>query len=147
MIKLSQAAQAANISVRTLSDWLARKLVDIPASGTGNHRSFNRNDVIRLAFVSELVRLGVSVNESAKAASAFADTGERGRAPGELFNDGKTILLHSPDGTHMLNARGDGFGVALHFAYGVSNVLVDCNALVARVDAALSSQARSLATA
>lgn len=145
MIKLSHAAEAANIPSRTLSDWLARKLVDIPASGTGSHRIFDRSDVVRIAIVAELVRLGVSVSESAKAASAFADRGDNGRVAGELFSEGRTVLVHDEHGTSVLCDRGEGFGVALHFAFGVANTLVDCNAVVARVDDALSSGVRATA--
>jgi DNA-binding transcriptional MerR regulator len=138
MYKTAEAARIVGLAAPTLASWVDRGLVelDIPSPGTGTPRTFSRKCLDRVALIAELVRLGLPVSESARAASVFAD--ESQPKAGELFARGKTVLLHDADGTRIVNALGDDFGVALHFAFGVANTLVDLDALVERVDAALS---------
>jgi DNA-binding transcriptional MerR regulator len=142
MIKLSQAAQAANISARTLSDWLARKLIDIPAYGTGTHRQFTRDDVIRIALISELVGIGIAIGEAAKAAATLCDDAGADRDAADLFPNGKTILLVDSENSRCINvADREQFESAMLAVYeDVRSVIaVVLNTVVARVDAALAS--------
>jgi hypothetical protein len=150
MFKASDIVRSVGIPATQLSQWLDRGVIklgegDLDSNTSGVARQFSRSRVYQVAIAYDLTGTGVNATIAAKAASVFVDQGQPGRAAGELFASGKTMLVHTSGGTRIVNSHdGDGFGVALHVAYGdVSNVIVDCGALVARVDTALSgSRAR-----
>ena len=142
MYKLSDVAQATSVPARTLTDWLSRKLVDVPTHGSGTHRRFDKDDVVRIGIIAELVRLGVSVSAAAKAASAFSDESHGGRDIGELFPSGKTVLIADGDSARCINvADREQFESAMLSVYeDVRSVIaVVVNTVVARVDRALAS--------
>lgn len=119
MYKLSQAAEAAGVAVATLGSWVDRRFIPMPKGGTGNHREFDLADVDRIAIVAELVRLGLPIARAAKAASEFSDKRSKGRARGQVFDVGRTLLLVSQEGVSVVRAfdrdefedAGEHFGV------------------------------------
>lgn len=147
MFKLADVARATNVPARMLSDWLARKLVDIPGGGTGNHRVFGQDDVYKIALIVELTRLGVSVSEAAKAASAFSDDANGDRDASTLFPSGKTILLVDADGARCINILDRGaFEAAMETVYGDTYGVIGVNlsTLVANVDRALAGSRKPM---
>jgi DNA-binding transcriptional MerR regulator len=143
MFRLCDAARVAGIEARQLSNWLDRRLIDIPALGSGSYRNFSRDDVVRVALTAELTRLGVQVSEAAKAAATFCDDAGAYRDASELFADGKTILLVDSDGARCINVPNrETFDAAMLSVYeaersAVAVVVVD--AIVRQVEAALAS--------
>jgi hypothetical protein len=78
----------------------------------------------------------VSVSYAARASFEFSDVGNIGRAPGELFGVGKTILVVRPDGATVKNIFSD------TSFYDVSNcsacvITVDLNRVAEQVDTVL----------
>jgi hypothetical protein len=150
MFKASDIVRSVGVPATQLSQWLDRGIIklgegDLDSNTSGVARQFGRARMYQIALAYDLCGMGVNATVAARAAAVFVDQGQPGRNAGELFASGKTILLHTATGTRIANSHdGDGFGVALHVIYGdVSNVVVDCGALVARVDAGLSgSRAR-----
>jgi DNA-binding transcriptional MerR regulator len=143
MYKLSQVASVAGIGAPTLGAWLDRKLINIPASGTGNHRSFSRDDIVRVALVAELTRLGIAVGEAAKAAATFCDDAHGDRDASELFKSGKTFLFVDADGARVVNidASSEQFEAAMASVYAEARtaIVLNVNEVARRVDAALAS--------
>ncbi len=143
MFKLSEAAEAVGVELRTLSGWLDRRIIDIPGAGSGTNRRFGRDDVIRVGLISDLVRLGVSVSEAAKAASAFCDDANGDRDASELFPSGKTFLFIDADGARVVNvdASREQFESAMQAVYSETHgaIVVNVGLLVERVDRALAS--------
>ena len=142
MFKLAQAARATGIGAPTLGAWLDRKLIDIPASGTGNHRTFTRDDVVRVALVVELTRLGVAVGEAAKGVACFCDDAGADRDAAELFPSGRTLLLVDADGARCINVDGrEQFDAAMLSVYADvrTAIVLNVNEVTRRVDAALAT--------
>lgn len=141
MYKLGQVAEAAGINARTLSDWLDRKIIAVPASGSGSHRTFDLHDVDRVAVVAELVRLGLPVAEAAKAASVFSDERSTGRPRGQLHGgDAKTLLVITQDGARVHRAYDKAtFERAMEvlFAEDRSVIVLNVGEVTRRVDDAL----------
>lgn len=151
MYKLSEVARATDISARTLTDWLSRKLVDVPAHGSGTHRRFSKDDTTRIALIADLTKVGVSVSDAAKAAASFCDEAGADRDASELFPSGKTVLLIDADGARCINvdASREQFESAMKTVYAPERtvVMVVINHVVARVDAALDGNGKPMAPA
>jgi hypothetical protein len=141
MYPMAIAAKAANIPPKKQRRWLDTGVVplrsnDRKAHGSGNYCGFSRNRVLQTAITQHLLSIGVSLSTAAKAALQFSDFGQTGRAAGELFQHGKTLLVIGPDGTTVQNALFDA-SLADLSRRGVSFIIVDLNKIVAQIDATL----------
>ena len=105
--------------------------------GSGHKAGLSRLRAYEAAIVQNLKLHGVSVSRGAKSAFEFTINGNAGRVPGQLFPLGRTILTVSPSGAAVSNLALDS-RVSDLFNDGVA-VIVDCNKVVAEVDAALNS--------
>jgi DNA-binding transcriptional MerR regulator len=142
MYKLADVSRAVGLGAPTLLAWLDRKIVDIPANGTGNHRQFSKRDVERIGIVVELTRAGLPVSDSAKAAAVFADQAQDGRAAGTLFPTGKTVLVIKEGGARCVNAdERDAFESAMAAVYAdvPAVTIMNCDLVLANVDRALAA--------
>jgi DNA-binding transcriptional MerR regulator len=144
MHKLATVSRAVGVPAPTLASWIDRGLVDLGLPpGTGRPRTFTRDDIIRVALVAELVRLGVSVSEAAKAAATFSDDAGADRDAAELFPNGRTVLIVDADGARVINVEvpRETFDAAMNATYGETRavIAVVVNTVVARVDAGLAS--------
>ena len=144
MFRLSEVAAAVGIELRTLPGWIDRRLIDIPASGSGHHRRFDRDDVNRIAIISALVRLGVSVSDAAKAASAYSDDCDGIRDVGDLYTEGQTFLILDEDGARCINvsATREEFESAMASVYSETHgaVVINVGAVIAAAERALKGQ-------
>ncbi len=73
-----EAAAAAGIGRATLHSWMARKALGPAAPGRGKARAFSYTEVVRLAVVVRLVRLGVTIGYAAPAAEQIEGDLARG---------------------------------------------------------------------
>jgi hypothetical protein len=106
------AAQAADMEARALRQWFSTKVLklggnDRKSTGSGNHCGLSRQRVYQAAITQILNRQGMSVSRAARMAFEFSDIANIGRAPGELYGHGKTILAVGPDGPVVKNLFAD----------------------------------------
>ena len=114
---------------------------DRAPSGSGDHAGYSRRRILQAATTKWLTDLGVSISKASTAAFKFSDEGQTGRAPGELFQHGKTILVMAPEpeGAHVKNFFFDA-SLSDISERRVSVILVDLNKVVDQVDSVLNSQ-------
>jgi hypothetical protein len=141
---LRVAAAAARSSEKTLRRWLDNPVItlhgnDVTTTGTGNQCGWSRNRILLAAITQALVEKNLSPSASAKAGLEFSDSGNAGRAAGEVFPSGKTILaIGGPNGPAVRNVDFDAKIFDELSESGVA-ILVDLNKVVADVDAVLNS--------
>jgi hypothetical protein len=109
---LRTVAQAANMKPRALRQWFDTDVMklrgnDKKSSGSGDHCGLSRRRAYQAAITQTLNKCRVSVSHAARAALEFTDVGNIGRAPGELFEHGTTLLVIRPDGTTVENVFHD----------------------------------------
>lgn len=150
LYRASAVAKAANIPLQRLSSWLDRGVIrmsgdDIDTQSSGIPRQFSRRRLYQIALTSELTRLGIDASAAARAAAVFADESQDGRAAGELFAEGKTVLILDESGARCINiADRSAFEAAMQTVYADTRTVlaVNISTLVARVDVALAAKSR-----
>lgn len=138
---LRSVAQAVDMNPRALRQCFeigALKLTgkDKKSTGSGSYIGLSRARAYQAAITKHLNRLGLSIPHAARIALEFSDLGNIGRAPGELYGHGKTILAIGPDGPVVRNFFAD------TTLSDVSNstaclITVNVNRVVEQVDAVL----------
>jgi hypothetical protein len=121
-----------------LGRWLDRGTIkqsrrDVASGGSGEHRKFSRNTTVQIAIAKQLIDLGINAGPANAAASLFTEHGQRNRAVGEPFSQGRTILALRPTGAVVLNAQVDADFSELS-DFGVAFVAVDCGKICKEVD-------------
>ncbi len=111
---------------------------DRASTGSGDHIGYSRRRVEQAATTKWLTNLGVSISTASDAALKFSDEGQTGRAPGELFEHGKTILVIGPDGATVKNFFFDAAFTDVNNR-AVCAVTVDLNKVVEQIDAVLNN--------
>lgn len=152
----ADVCRAAGVPAATLANWISRKPAtirlgehDTPAGGSTGTHLFTLNRIVQVALTAELVTLGIPPRDAAWCAFAFTDTeepsylpwtGREDRARGELFREGRTVLLAGVGFAQIVNmAAGVPLDVLIRQRGAASAVVVDVNAVVARVRAALDA--------
>src|ERR1700682_1201232 len=143
LLKLGGLSRATGASVATLRRWFDRGKFkqsrrDKASTGHGDHRQFSRNTVVQIAIAKQLIELGIGAGRANAAASMFTDHGQRNRAAGETFSQGRTILVIRPTGPVILNPLFDAEFSELA-DYGIAFVAVDCGKTCSEVDSILNS--------
>src|SRR6266851_3966182 len=105
-------AQAVDMKSRALRQCFeigALKLngKDKRSTGSGSHIGLSKPRAYQAAVMKHLNRAGLSIPHAARIAFEFSDIGNIGRAPGELFDHGKTILVVGLDGPVVKNIFAD----------------------------------------
>lgn len=119
--KLSDIANAADVSAETAKAWFRRGLAtglrDVSKpTGTGDHRRFSFESAVEFTVAAELRnRFGIPLEQAFDAARWFAHTGDgplRGlhgaRNPARPFADGDTFLLVRGEEAHVVNVPPEG---------------------------------------
>jgi hypothetical protein len=75
---------------------------DKQASGSGERNLYSRRRANQIALTVECSRLGIAPARGAKAAFEFSDKGNPGRAIGEIYPQGRTLLVGLPDGENKV---------------------------------------------
>jgi hypothetical protein len=140
--RLRTVAQAADMNPRALRQAFeigALKLSgnDKKSSGSGSYIGLSRPRAYQAAVMKHLHRAGLSIPRAAQMAAEFSDVGNIGRAPSELYDHGRTILVVGPEGATVRNIFSD-----TSFA-DVSNcsaclITVDLNKVVQQADTVLN---------
>jgi hypothetical protein len=112
---------------------------DRGSSGSGDPIGYSRRRILQAAITKRLTPLGVSPSAAARAAFQFSDEGQTGRRPGELFPNGKTLLLVSPEGATVKSVLYD----APHTDVtdrAVAAITIDLNRVAQEVDDFISKE-------
>jgi DNA-binding transcriptional MerR regulator len=143
LLKLGGVSRVTNVPLPTLGRWLDRGTIkqsrrDKSSGGSGQHRQFSRNTIVQIAIAKQLIDLGISAGPANAAASLFTEHGQRDRAAGEPFAQGRAILVIRPTGPIVLNAQFDADFSELS-DFGVAFVAVDCGKICKAIDAIFNS--------
>jgi hypothetical protein len=138
---LDDAARAARMKGRTLQQWKTTGVLplqgnDRKSTGHGDRSGYSRPRIVQAAITQQLNLHGVSVSRAAKAAFEFTDRGNTDRAPCEVFEVGKTILMVKPDGATLINIFADTSYSDVSNSACVISVCV--NEVIEQVDAVLN---------
>jgi hypothetical protein len=150
LYRAAAVARAAGITLGLLAQWVDRKIVrlappDVPAASSGVPRQFSRRRIDQIAIAAELVNVGISSSHAAEAASTFTDQPSKGRAAGELYPVGKTLLVVAADGTSVVNvSESAALDSAIDVLASVA-AIVNVGAVIDRVDRALAGTSRRAA--
>jgi hypothetical protein len=111
---------------------------DRQTSGSGDPVGYSRRRILQAAILRKLIPFGVTNKAAGRHALAFTDECQTDRAAGQLFPNGKTILVVSPEGATVKNVM---FDVTLADATDreVAAIIINLNQVVAQVDAVLES--------
>lgn len=95
-------ADAAGLRESVVRSWVERGHVvlsdeDRDAAGRGQTRLFCFETALQIAVAAELTRLGFASGHACRVARSFAHSGNPHRLPGQLFRDGKTLLVICPE--------------------------------------------------
>jgi hypothetical protein len=139
MYKTGAVCAATGVPAARLGRWQDRKTLqpsrhDKASSGTGDHRQFSRDTIIRIAIAKTLTDLGIAANPANKAATLF--TG--------LFQFGRTVLTLTRTGAKIVNAD---YNAPLTEICGrpfQAAVIVDIGQIVMAVDQALISTKKDI---
>lgn len=110
---------------------------DKHSMGTGVRSGLSRPRIIEATIVRLLGRYGVPASRAGRASFEFTLNGNNGRSACELFPIGKTALVVRQNDAVVVNVDPDA-RVSDLSNNGVA-IVVDLNAIVAKVDAALNS--------
>jgi hypothetical protein len=134
--RVSDAAKAAGVPVKTVSRDIDRGVIEIPGPdpGKGHRHLLAPPTVYRIAIGYALTRLSVTPTVAmVDFASKFFEP-QRGRKSGELFKPGKTLLLISDGVAAVRNLQIDEeISTHLHEA----TIVVDIGAIIQTVNARL----------
>jgi DNA-binding transcriptional MerR regulator len=142
-MKIGDVSRVTGIPIAKLGRWIDRRTIqpsrnDHPSTGTGDHRTFSRATINKIAIAKKLIELGISAGPANAAASLFTEHGQRDRAAGEPFAQGRTILALRPTGAVVLNAQFDADFSELS-DFGVAFAAVDCGKICKAIDAISNS--------
>jgi hypothetical protein len=137
----AKASQSTNKELRrqVTNGPLKLQGCDRASSGSGDPIGYSRRRILQAAITKQLTPLGMSASAAARAAFVFTDEGQTRRAPGELFQHGKTILVIAPAGASVRNLF---FDVSLSDATdrAIAAIVIDINKVVAFVDSVLNNE-------
>jgi hypothetical protein len=133
--KISDAAKAAGVPVKTVSRDIDRGVIEIPGPdpGKGYRHMLAPLTVYRLAIGYALTKLSVPPTAAMDFAKLFFEP-QRGRKSGEIFKTGKTLMLISDGMCSIKNLQIDeDISSYLHDA----TTVVDLGAIISKVNARL----------
>jgi hypothetical protein len=113
---------------------------DVPSKGCGENRGLSIRRILQIAITTELSLVGIGPSRGAKAAFEFTDRGNPGRAVGELYKIGRTLLVGLPRGeSKVVNIPPDSSIIDV-LSNDSAAFLIDCGAVVAKVMSKLDTQ-------
>jgi hypothetical protein len=133
--KVSDAAKAAGVSVKTVSRDIDRGVIEIPGPdpGKGYRHLLAPPTVCHLAIGYAVVKLSVTPTQAMEFAKTFFEP-QRNRKAGELFASGKTLMLISDGACSIVNQQIDeDISTLLQDA----TIVVDLGKIISNVNARL----------
>jgi hypothetical protein len=136
LLKLGGLSRVTGVRMPTLLRWWDRNTIEsgVTTSGSGEYRRCDLATINRVAIAAKLMPLGVAAGPSLKAAAHFTDFGDGKRAANELFEFGRTILIHTEAGTKIKNLDAD---VSISDAFGrpmTPAIILDIGPVIHEVD-------------
>lgn len=134
--KISDAAKAAGVPVKTVSRDIDRKVIKIPgpAPGKGNRHLLPPPAVYGIAIGYALTKVFVPPTDAMSLSKLFFEP-QRGRKSGETFKTGRTLLLVSNGVGSIINFQIDeDISTQLRDA----TIVVDIGAIISTVNARLN---------
>jgi hypothetical protein len=106
--KVSDAAKAAGVAVKTVSRDIDRGVIEIPGPdpGKGHRHLLAPPTVYRIAIGYALTKLSVTPTVAMTLAKMFLEP-QRGRKSGKPFESGRTLLLVSNGVGSIMNLQAD----------------------------------------
>jgi hypothetical protein len=112
---------------------------DKASRGCGENRGYSIRRINQMALTVELTALGIGPSRAAKAAYEFSDRGSPGRAIGETYPLGTTLLVGLPRSENrVINIPPDKTILDV-LASGSAAFIIDCGKVVAKVKETLDS--------
>jgi hypothetical protein len=133
--RVSDAAKAAGVPVKTVSRDIDRGVIEIPGPdpGKGHRHLLAPPTIYRTAIGYSLTKLSVTPTVAMAFALKFLEP-QRGRKSGELFKTGRTFLLVSNGECSIINLAID----EDIFSYlQEATIVVDLNKIISTVNARL----------
>jgi hypothetical protein len=109
-LTLSGLSRVTGVRMPTLLRWWDRGTIEseLTTSGSGEYRKYDLRTMTKVAIAAKLTPLlGVTAGQALVAASRYTDFGDGNRAANELYEFGKTILIHTSAGTTIKNIDSD----------------------------------------
>jgi hypothetical protein len=118
---------------------LSLQSCDKESTGSGVPVGYSRNRILQAAFMKKLTPLGLTAAAAARHAFVFTDQFQPDRAAGQLYPEGRTILVVTAEGAKVVNTN---FDVTLTDATDRAEtcLVIDCNQIVQQVDAVLNNE-------
>jgi hypothetical protein len=94
----------------TLLRWWDRKTIesDLTTSGSGEFRKYDLRTITKVAIAAKLTPLmGITAGQALAAAAQYTDFGDGNRTTNTLYEFGRTLLIHTADGTTIKNCDSD----------------------------------------
>jgi hypothetical protein len=139
--RLRDVAQAAEMKPRALRQTFeigALKLSgnDKRSTGSGSYVGLSKPRAYQAAVMKQLNIIGLSIPHAARIAFEFSDNGNIGRAPGDLYEHGRTALVITAEGATVRNLFSDTTDVTHSCACAIT---VNINKVVQMVDSVLDN--------
>jgi hypothetical protein len=139
------AGKATGTPLQTLQRYLQRHHItlqpgDSPSRGCGENRGYSTRRIMQIAITTELSHLGIGPSRAAKAAFEFSDRGNSGRAIGELFPLGRTLLVGLPRGENKVICIPPDQSISDVLSNDSAAFIIDCGNVVANVTSKLDQQ-------
>ncbi|WFT94380.1 hypothetical protein QA633_40025 [Bradyrhizobium barranii] len=113
---------------------------DVTSNGSGEKCGYSLRRVFQIALITELNRIGIPPSRAADAALAFSDRGDRGRAVGEPYPLGQTVLLGLPGGVNKVINIPPDLTIGDVLSNDSAAFIIDVGNVVAKVLSKLDSQ-------
>jgi hypothetical protein len=113
---------------------------DVTAGGSGEKCGYSQRRAFQIALITELNRIGVTPSRASKAAFEFSDRGGPGRAVGECYQLGQTLLVGLPRGNNkVINVPPDK-SISDVLSNDCAAFIIDCGVVVAKVTEKLENK-------
>jgi hypothetical protein len=147
LLKLGGLSRVTGVPMPMLGRWLDRNTIeashmDVTTSGSGDYRKFSRATVNTVAIASKLIALGIPAGQANDAAAHFTNFGAEDRAPNELYEFDRTILIHTEGGTRIKNVAPDASISDMLGRPFIAAVIVDVGQIIKQVDEAIISETK-----
>jgi hypothetical protein len=145
LLRLGGLSRVTGVPEPRLSRWLDRRTIeptnlDVSTSGSGDYRQFSRATVNKVGIARKLIGLGIPAGPANIAAAHYTDVGDGKRAGNELYEFGRTVLIHTEAGTTIKNLDAD---VSISEAFGrpmTPAVLLDIGPVIHEIDQKLQKE-------
>jgi hypothetical protein len=147
LLRLSGFSRVTGISTIALLRLYDREDIepgrfDSTTSGSGDYRRYSLPTICKVAIAWKLKPLGLGIRQALADAAAFTDFGDSKRAANELYEFGRTVLIHTATGTIIKNLPAD---ASLSDALGrpmTPAIVLDIGPVIEELDSKLKDETK-----